>query len=87
MMRGGYRRSIKSVTIHRAALWILGEYTQSAKDILAVFDLLKQSLGPVSILYIFLNCIKLARVFVYGFVERWSCHSGYFFCLNISNLN
>lgn len=40
-------KTIKSVTIHRAALWILGEYTQSAKDILAVFDLLKQSLGPL----------------------------------------
>lgn len=41
-------RTIKSMRVHRAALWILGEYTQSTRDITAVVDLLKQSLGSVS---------------------------------------
>lgn len=41
-------RTIKSMRVHRAALWILGEYTQSVRDITAVVDLLKQTLGSVS---------------------------------------
>ncbi|XKL64186.1 hypothetical protein PGB90_004272 [Kerria lacca] len=39
--------TIKSMKVHRAALWILGEYTHSLRDISAVLDLLKQSLGPI----------------------------------------
>lgn len=44
----GVFRTIKSIRVHRAALWILGEYTFSIRDILSVVDLLKQSLGTVS---------------------------------------
>lgn len=45
----GVFRTIKSIRVHRAALWILGEYTYSIRDILSVVDLLKQSLGTLSL--------------------------------------
>ncbi|GAB0100045.1 Coatomer subunit beta [Sergentomyia squamirostris] len=41
--------AMKSVKVHRAALWILGEYAQSGKDILQVFDVVSQTLGDVPI--------------------------------------
>ena len=34
--------------IHRAALWILGEYCTSSEDIQSVMTLIRQSLGEVS---------------------------------------
>ena len=37
------------VQVHRAAIWILGEYATSADDIRAVVDKVKQTLGPVPI--------------------------------------
>lgn len=49
-------RTIKSIRVHRAALWILGEYAQSIRDITAVVDLLKQSFGSVS--YIFIQYLE-----------------------------
>ncbi|XP_055682384.1 coatomer subunit beta [Lutzomyia longipalpis] len=41
--------AMKSVKVHRAALWILGEYTASPKDILQVFDVVSETLGEVPI--------------------------------------
>ncbi|XP_014251013.1 coatomer subunit beta [Cimex lectularius] len=41
--------SIKSVKVHRAALWILGEYTDSKEDILAVMKQIRQTLGDIPI--------------------------------------
>uniref|UniRef100_T1JB85 Coatomer subunit beta n=1 Tax=Strigamia maritima TaxID=126957 RepID=T1JB85_STRMM len=39
--------SIKAVKIHRAALWILGEYANSVEDIQNVMTQIRQSLGDV----------------------------------------
>lgn len=36
---------IKSVKVHRAALWILGEYATNASDITAVLKQIHQTLG------------------------------------------
>lgn len=41
--------AIKSTKIHRSALWILGEYADSSKEVLDVFDVIYQSLGEVPI--------------------------------------
>lgn len=41
--------SLKLNRIHRAALWILGEYCTTAEDIQSVMTLIRQALGEVSI--------------------------------------
>uniref|UniRef100_A0A1L8DVW3 Coatomer subunit beta n=1 Tax=Nyssomyia neivai TaxID=330878 RepID=A0A1L8DVW3_9DIPT len=41
--------AMKSVKVHRAALWILGEYTAAPKDILQVFEVVSETLGEVPI--------------------------------------
>lgn len=41
--------SIKGLKIHRAALWILGEYCTSSEDIQSVMTLIRQSLGEIPI--------------------------------------
>ncbi|XP_005097165.1 coatomer subunit beta [Aplysia californica] len=41
--------TIKSMKIHRAALWILGEYCTSSDDIQSVMTLVRQSLGDIPI--------------------------------------
>ncbi|CAB3998662.1 coatomer subunit beta-like [Paramuricea clavata] len=40
---------IKSLKIHRHALWILGEYCENESDLLSVMDVIKSSLGEVPI--------------------------------------
>lgn len=40
--------TIKSIKVHRAALWILGEYTTTAEDIQTVMSQVRQTLGEVS---------------------------------------
>ena len=42
--------TIKSVKVHRAALWILGEYASTASDIVSVMNQIKQALGEVLLL-------------------------------------
>ena len=37
-----------SFRIHRAALWILGEYCTTSEDIQSVMTLIRQSLGEVT---------------------------------------
>lgn len=44
--------SIKSTKIHRSAMWILGEYAASAKEVIEVFDVIQQTLGEVPIVEI-----------------------------------
>lgn len=39
--------SIRAVRVHRAALWILGEYVSSTSDVLAVIEAVNQALGEV----------------------------------------
>lgn len=39
--------SIRSVKVHRAALWILGEYVTGAADILQVIAAVNQALGEI----------------------------------------
>jgi coatomer subunit beta len=41
--------AIKSTKIHRSAMWILGEYAASAKEVIEVFDVIQQTLGEVPI--------------------------------------
>ncbi|GFR72221.1 coatomer subunit beta [Elysia marginata] len=41
--------TIKAMKIHRAALWILGEYCTSSDDIQSVMTLVRQSLGDIPI--------------------------------------
>lgn len=41
--------TIKSSKIYRAALWILGEYANTNKDIQEVFEVLKETLGDIPI--------------------------------------
>lgn len=41
--------TIKAMKIHRAALWILGEYCTSSNDIQSVMTLIRQSLGEIPI--------------------------------------
>merc|ERR1719300_2136554 len=41
--------SIKAMKIHRAALWILGEYCTSSEDIQSVMTLVRQALGEIPI--------------------------------------
>lgn len=40
-------QSIKSANVHRAALWILGEFANSQEDIEATIEQIKTSLGDV----------------------------------------
>lgn len=47
--------TVKSVKVHRAALWILGEYAASPDDIQAVMNQVRQTLGEVVIDYILEN--------------------------------
>lgn len=44
--------SIKSTKIHRSAMWILGEYAASSKEVLEVLDVIQQTLGEVPIVEI-----------------------------------
>lgn len=41
--------AIRSVKVHRAALWILGEYVTTTKEILQVIEAVNQALGEVPI--------------------------------------
>ncbi|XP_037026869.1 coatomer subunit beta [Bradysia coprophila] len=41
--------AIRSVKVHRAALWILGEYVNTAKEVLQVIEAVNQALGEVPI--------------------------------------
>lgn len=41
--------TIKAMKIHRAALWILGEYCTTSEDIQSVMTLVRQSLGEIPI--------------------------------------
>ncbi|KAG5862152.1 hypothetical protein JTB14_011376 [Gonioctena quinquepunctata] len=43
-------KDIKSVKVHRAALWILGEYATSVSDIEAVMQQINQTLGDTPLL-------------------------------------
>ena len=40
---------IKGVKIHRAALWILGEYCERGQDMQALLSAVRQSLGEIPI--------------------------------------
>lgn len=39
--------AIRAVRVHRAALWILGEYVTSSKDVLEVIEAVNQAIGEV----------------------------------------
>lgn len=39
--------TIRSVKVHRAALWILGEYVTKSKDVLQVIEAVNQALGEI----------------------------------------
>ena len=41
--------SVRSVKVHRAALWILGEYINSSKEILEVIEVVNQTIGEIPI--------------------------------------
>lgn len=41
--------SVRSVKVHRAALWILGEYITTSKEILEVIDVVNQTIGEIPI--------------------------------------
>lgn len=41
--------AVRSVKVHRAALWILGEYVTSIKDIQEVIGVINQTIGEVPI--------------------------------------
>jgi coatomer subunit beta len=41
--------AVKSAKVHRAALWILGEYANTSKDILEIFEIVDKTLGEVPI--------------------------------------
>lgn len=41
--------TVRSVKVHRAALWILGEYIGAGKEILEVIDVINQTLGEIPI--------------------------------------
>merc|ERR1719442_384259 len=41
--------TIKGVKIHRAALWILGEYCERGPDMQALLSVVRQSLGEIPI--------------------------------------
>lgn len=40
---------VRSVKVHRAALWILGEYIEEIKEILEVVDVVNQTIGEIPI--------------------------------------
>lgn len=39
--------AVRSVKVHRAALWILGEYIDSSNEILEVIDVINQTIGEI----------------------------------------
>lgn len=41
--------SVRSVKVHRAALWILGEYINTTKEILEVIEVVNQTIGEIPI--------------------------------------
>lgn len=41
--------AVRSVKVHRAALWILGEYIVTQKEILEVIDVVNQTIGEIPI--------------------------------------
>lgn len=41
--------TVRSVKVHRAALWILGEYITNVKEILEVIDVVNQTIGEIPI--------------------------------------
>lgn len=41
--------AVRSVKVHRAALWILGEYITSVKEILEVIEVVNQTIGEIPI--------------------------------------
>lgn len=41
--------SVRSVKVHRAALWILGEYINTSKEILEVIEVVNQTIGEIPI--------------------------------------
>lgn len=41
--------AVRSVKVHRAALWILGEYINSSKEILEVIEVVNQTIGEIPI--------------------------------------
>lgn len=41
--------SVRSVKVHRAALWILGEYINTSKEIIEVIDVVNQTIGEIPI--------------------------------------
>lgn len=40
---------MRSVKVHRAALWILGEYITTSSEILEVIDVVNQTIGEIPI--------------------------------------
>lgn len=41
--------AVRSVKVHRAALWILGEYIDTSKEILEVIEVVNQTIGEIPI--------------------------------------
>lgn len=41
--------TVRSVKVHRAALWILGEYISTSKEILEVIEVVNQTIGEIPI--------------------------------------
>lgn len=41
--------AVRSVKVHRAALWILGEYINTSKEILEVIEVVNQTIGEIPI--------------------------------------
>lgn len=41
--------AVRSVKVHRAALWILGEYITNVKEILEVIEVVNQTIGEIPI--------------------------------------
>lgn len=41
--------AVRSVKVHRAALWILGEYITNSKEILEVIDVVNETIGEIPI--------------------------------------
>lgn len=39
--------AVRSVKVHRAALWILGEYISSSREIIEVIEVINQTIGEV----------------------------------------
>lgn len=41
--------AVRSVKVHRAALWILGEYINTSKEIVEVIEVVNQTIGEIPI--------------------------------------